>query len=313
MPAILVIGGGVIGLSAARCLQKAGYAVHIITRELPEASASMAAGAVWSGSDLYGVQRQWAAATLEYLLAQAAIPDSGVSLRTMREVFAQPVPDPWYRELLPAFARLPAAALPPGLAAGYRLQVPIVAPPIYLRRLQAQFLEAGGTLETRALDSLEQVAGAAPIIVHCSGVGARQLAADSGVYPIRGQTVLIDAPNIRSGYMDNSAIDHIFPRSDGVLLGGVKLPGDWNREPDAAISADIIARASAIEPSVAAAPRLRHFVGLRPGRAQVRLEAAALPAGGAVIHNYGHGSVGYTLSWGCARAVLALVRQLEAR
>lgn len=47
-------------------------------------------------------------------------------------------------------------------------------------------------------------------------------------------------------------------------------------------------------------------VGLRPGRPTVRLEAERRD-GGLLVHNYGHGGAGLTLSRGCASAVLALI------
>ena len=124
--------------------------------------------------------------------------------------------------------------------------------------------------------------------------------------------MLLDASSIRVGYMDHDAIDHIFPRADGVLIGGVKVKGDWNRQVDPTISADILRRCSAIEKRLADAGVVREFVGLRPGRAEVRLEMEQLEDGGAVIHNYGHGSVGYTLSWGCAEDVVALAERADA-
>ena len=155
-------------------------------------------------------------------------------------------------------------------------------------------------------------AGDAPLLVNCTGVGAREIARDeSPSIPIRGQTMLLDAPGIRVGYMDNERVDHIFPRADGVLIGGVKIKGDWNQALDPAIAADIRRRCSRIEKRLAGAPVLREFVGLRPGRASPRLELERLDDGGAVIHNYGHGSVGYTLSWGCAEAVARLAMDLH--
>jgi len=48
-------------------------------------------------------------------------------------------------------------------------------------------------------------------------------------------------------------------------------------------------------------------VGLRPYRPSVRLEAEALPGGGVLWHNYGHGGAGVTLSWGCAREITSAV------
>ncbi len=306
MPEIIVIGSGVIGLSAARRAQLAGYDVGIITRDPPQATTSLAAGAMWSASDLHGRARRWSAATLDYLLPLTKAPGSGVTLQRMREVYAAKAPDPWYRDRLPFFQRLSKHELRGGLTGGYLMDVPMVAPPIYLQRLLDQFLAAGGSLETRTLESLDELRGDAPLLVNCTGVGAREIARDKSVYPIRGQTMLLDAPGIRVGYMDNERVDHIFPRADGVLIGGVKAKNDWNRQLDPAIAADIRRRCSAIERRLAAAPLLREFVGLRPGRDEVRLELERLDDGRAVIHNYGHGSVGFTLSWGSADEAIAL-------
>lgn len=311
MSQIIVIGSGVIGLSSARCLQLAGYDVQIVTRELPLHTTSVAAGAVWSGSDLKGRSRCWAADTLDGFLGLAKEANSGVTLQRMREVYAEDVPDPWYRELLPFFQRLSKHEMRGGLIGGYLMDVPMVAPPIYLERLHEQFLAAGGGLELRKVDSLEELAGEAPLLVNCSGVGAREVAGDDSVYPMRGQTILTDAQEIRVGYMDNSSVDHIFPRADGVLIGGVKLQGDWNRQLDPAISADIFSRVAKVEKRLAGANVLREFVGLRPGREEPRLEIETLTKGCSVIHNYGHAAVGYTLSWGCALEVASLARAME--
>ena len=311
MPKVIVIGSGVIGLSSARCLQLAGYDVRIVTRELPLQTTSVAAGAVWSGSDLDWRSRDWARATLNQFLSLTEQANSGVTLQRMREVYAQKVPDPWYRELLPFFQRLSKHEMRGGLISGYLMDVPMVAPPIYLERLHDQFVAAGGRLELRTVESLEELAREAPLLVNCTGVGAREVANDDSVYPIRGQTLLTDARGIRVGYMDSSTVDHIFPRADGVLIGGVKVKGDWNRQLDPAISADIFKRVSKVEKRLAGAKVLREFVGLRPGRDEVRLEVEMLPNGCSVIHNYGHAAVGYTLSWGCAMEVVALARAME--
>ena len=47
------------------------------------------------------------------------------------------------------------------------------------------------------------------------------------------------------------------------------------------------------------------LVGLRPGRMEVRLEREE-KNGKYLIHNYGHGGSGVTLSWGCADEVVEL-------
>ena len=90
------------------------------------------------------------------------------------------------------------------------------------------------------------------------------------------------------------------------MVGGTADDGDWDTTPDPAVARRILERASAVEPRLARAAVLRHRVGLRPTRPQVRLETVVEPeVGRAVVHCYGHGGAGITLSWGCADDVLA--------
>jgi D-amino-acid oxidase len=84
-----------------------------------------------------------------------------------------------------------------------------------------------------------------------------------------------------------------------MILGGVAQPGEWNREPNPATAAAIVARCVEVEPRIRDARIIGHRVGLRPTRPYIRVEEQQL-GGARVIHNYGHGGAGVTLSWGCA-------------
>ena len=86
------------------------------------------------------------------------------------------------------------------------------------------------------------------------------------------------------------------------VLGGTAIEGEWSRTPEPAVAASILERAARIEPRLADARVLRHKVGLRPARPAVRLERV-----GDVVHCYGHGGCGVTVSWGCADDVVGLV------
>ena len=306
MPEVTVIGAGVSGLSTALNLQRAGFDTHILTRDQPPATASSAAGAVWAGGGLSGRPRAWADASLAHFLALARRVGSGVGLRRMRQLFSQPAPAPWFKDNLPFFAQMPAAGLPPAAQDGWIMDVPIVAPPRYLQNLQEQFLAAGGKLEARAVASLDELEADSRLIVNCTGAWAKFVTPDPEVFPIRGQTLLVKAPQIQSGTMRERDDTYLFPRDDGLLLGGIYQHNSWQPTVDAAQSADILKRCAQIEPSVVDAAIIRTAVGIRPGRAAVRLEVEKRAQGRAVIHNYGHGSIGFTLSWGCALDVLDL-------
>ena len=76
--------------------------------------------------------------------------------------------------------------------------------------------------------------------------------------------------------MHDGEATYLFPRDDGILIGGIYQYGSWNLNIDPLQTADIIDRCAAVEPSVVNAPLLRQSVGLRPGREQVRLAVERL-------------------------------------
>jgi D-amino-acid oxidase len=94
----------------------------------------------------------------------------------------------------------------------------------------------------------------------------------------------------------------VIPRSRDIVLGGTEQQGEWSRTPDPQTATDILARTARLVPELAGAKVLCHKVGLRPARRQVRLERE-----GDVVHCYGHGGAGVTLSWGCAEEVASLL------
>jgi D-amino-acid oxidase len=145
------------------------------------------------------------------------------------------------------------------------------------------------------------------VVVNCSGVGARDLVPDHDVQPVRGQAVIVANPGITDffiGPADTTAdLLYIFPHGDTVLLGGTEQRGDWNLDPDPEVSRRIVAGCAVVEPRLSGAEILEQRVGLRPVRPRVRLDSQRLESGRLLVHNYGHGGAGVSLSWGCARDI----------
>lgn len=306
MAQITVTGCGVSGLTCGIRLQEAGHEVTIITRDLPAQTTSAAAGAVWYGYG-EGKIRQWAHTSLKRFTQLIPVADSGVLQIRLREVSPYPTESPWFKDELPYCERIPAKDLPAGYIDGFVMDVPLVEPPRYLKYLQAQFEQNGGKIIQCALQSLDEIAAENTVIINCSGVGARELVNDSNVFPLRGQTVLVSAPQIQQGLMDDYSFTYIFPRQDGVVLGGISQPNNHSLAVDENVTADILQRCIKIEPTIQPENIIGYTVGLRPGRHAVRLEVERLTDTCTVIHNYGHAGVGFTLSWGCAEDVAALI------
>ena len=320
-PDVLVVGAGVSGLTTAVCLAEAGLAVEIRADRLPPDTTSAVAGAIWGPhlAETGDRTARWRGATLAALRELAAGPDgpaAGVRVASGIQVFRDsPDPPDWLAELGGYRPCLPGE-LPPGFSTGWRYAAPLVHMPTYLGYLRARFERAGGRLGVASVASLAGAAreAGARAVVNCSGAQARQLAGDPEVTPVRGQAVVAANPGLTEFLIapgDASAeLAYLFPHGDTVILGGSEGPGDWNLEPDPAIAERIVRDCTALEPRLRGAQVLAHRVGLRPVRPAVRLEAEPAGPGRAdgplIVHNYGHGGAGITLSWGCAREAAGL-------
>jgi D-amino-acid oxidase len=320
-PDVLVVGAGVSGLTTAVCLAEAGHRVEIRADRLPPDTTSAVAGAIWGPHLAETGERpaRWRGATLAALRELAAGPDAhaaGVRIASGIQVFrGAPAPPEWLAEL-GGYRPCQPNELPPGFSSGWRYAAPLTHMPTYLGYLRARFGRAGGRLAVGGVTSLAGAAreAGARAVVNCSGAHARQLAGDPAVTPVRGQAVVAANPGLTEFLIAPSdalaELAYVFPHGDTVILGGSEGPGDWNLEPDPAIAERIVRDCAALEPRLRGARVLAHRVGLRPVRPAVRLEAEpAGPGHGGgplIVHNYGHGGAGITLSWGCAREAASL-------
>ncbi len=314
---VAVVGCGVIGLTTAVRLQEAGLTVRIVARDLPLETTSNVAAAIWYPYRAYPQDRvlDWGAQTFDVFEELAASQSTGIRMREVKELFRTGEPDPWWMHAVRQIRHCDATELPAGFVDGFVFTTPVVEMPIYLTYLMRRFQAGGGVIEQRDVGVLADVASDERVIVHCAGVGAKGLAPDSSVTPIRGQVVCVHNPGIDQVLLDEGnpdGITYIVPRSADCILGGTAEVGADGLEPDPEIARGILHRCSRLEPRLRGARVLSHKVGLRPGRPSIRLETAELPDARPCIHNYGHGGAGVTLSWGCADEVVRLVRTVLA-
>jgi glycine/D-amino acid oxidase-like deaminating enzyme len=94
------------------------------------------------------------------------------------------------------------------------------------------FQLGGGRVRVRAFASASEVAALAePILINCTGLGARDLFGDRDLVSVKGQlTVLLPQPEIDYALVTNDL--YMFPRQDGILLGGTQERGVETREPN---------------------------------------------------------------------------------
>jgi D-amino-acid oxidase len=308
---VVVVGAGVSGLTTAVRLAEAGPRVRLWAAEPPAATTSAAAGALWGPYLVEPLDRvrRWSAVTSQVLRGLADVPGTGVRITQGVEAARTLVRPPDWLPRLDGARECAETELPPGFVTGWWFAVPLVDMTTYLPYLRDRLSMAGTEIEIRRVTSFAEAAGAASVVINCTGTGARDLARDPGLIAVRGQLVVVRNPGLTEFFTEDTGSSpdllHIYPHGDVAVLGGTAEPGRWGREPDPVMAEAIVSRCAAVEPRLIDAPVLGHRVGLRPTRDQVRVEAEDT-AGPRVIHNYGHGGAGLTLSWGCAAEVTAL-------
>jgi D-amino-acid oxidase len=268
---------------------------------------------------------RWAEDTYQRLEKLAAEPGTGVSFVRFvqvykeKEKFEEEVRSDvfWWRRIVRRFEH-PARALPHGYNYGYETEVPLMDTSVYLKYLMGRFTNLGGEIEPNCTVELTQLSGKRSLIINCTGVWSREFAADDEIKASRGQVIRIKRVgtinrcllHIAEEPEADKELTYIIPRDTDCILGGTARECNVNEKelkPVENITRDILERCRQLEPSlnnINADDILEEKVGLRPKRHMVRLEYDMNQS--RLIHNYGHGGDGFTLTWGCAEEVVRL-------
>ena len=307
---VIVVGAGVIGLSCAVRLAESGYDVAVLARDLPLETTSAVAAAVWYPY-LSRRATEWPPGRGRRTTSSRSWPPTSrrCECATGGSSWSSRQPDPWWSDALSDLRRV--GHLPPGFRDGWSFTAPVIDMPVYLPYLTKRLEAAGGILTRAALSGLPN---SADVVVNCAGLGARLTAGDHTVTPVRGQVLTVEQPGLTEWLIADRAPDeltYVVPREHDVVVGGTSQPGSWDLAPDEATGRAILDRAVALVPALRKAKVLRHRVGLRPARPAIRCESVQIGKR-LVVHCYGHGGAGVTVSWGCADEVLTQITHATA-
>jgi D-amino-acid oxidase len=246
---VAVIGAGVMGLTTARLVQEAGFPVTIYTEMLTPHTTSNIAGGQISPFGHYNedeVTSEWRAqfdAAMDYSWRRFQImvgDDYGIRwLPTYQERNSDspPRPNPYHpdaRNLTPAEHPFPVEHL-------VRYDTMYVEVGRFLRELTEDVQVAGGRIEVRKFTTPAEIASLPQrLVFNCTGLGSRELFGDKALHPVRGQlAILLPQPEVRYAYQGQAG--YMFPRADGILLGGTFEQDQWEAVPQPADIARIVA------------------------------------------------------------------------
>jgi len=304
-PRIAIIGAGVSGLTCGVVFAEEGYPAEIFAEKTGQQTTSAAAGAIWYPYDAEPADKviAWSLKSYDVFRDLSRASASGVSMIELRNYSrAGEIEIPSWANSLDAQRLVADGSV---FRSGFVITVPLIDTTIYLDYLARRFRTAGGEVRANVhFDKLEDVSVDFDLVINCAGIGARALVDDPELEPHRGQVAIV--PKLGLNYAvvcDDAPLMYAIPRANDCVFGGTN---DLSEDPlaDPATTSRIVAECSRVlhidRPMVMAAR-----VGLRPFRKSgVRLERVRMCDGRTVIHNYGHGGSGFTLSWGCARTAL---------
>lgn len=240
-----VLGCGAVGLATARLLQQRGAEVTIYAKDLPPNTTSNIAGGQWAPTSVMDRARRTAES--DALLARAArlshrsyqqLPAAEFGIRWLENYILSDEPlEEWWeqdlvRDLYPELRELGPRDHPFPARYARRFTTMLIEPPIYLNAMLRDVRLAGGRIVVRELESREQIRDLPePVVVNCTGLGAKALFGDEELEPVKGQlTFLLPQPEV--DYIVITEGLYMFPRRDGILLGGTFQHGVWSLDVD---------------------------------------------------------------------------------
>jgi D-amino-acid oxidase len=344
---IAIIGGGVIGLTVANVLGEAGHAVTIYSPQPICELTSNVAAAYWGPAWIGEYDHQLAIETLAKfqdltnrgeVIGLSEIPfevwvteEGSASLDCeLNEKF-------WWRNLAGINFKRESNVEPWSLRMNdqvvrfverLRFRTIVACMPDYLNWLHERAIaKCHAQIETTWIDDLNELANDFDCVINCTGWGAKSLIKDDvetqQMKLLAGHVVIVDGPQIQQGMLFygepfRASPVYFVPRSGStcdVLCGGTAIEVDEELDPRVAIrfqlseqTDKLLQRAKLIRNDLSNAREFDRGVGIRPVRKSVRIEYDTNSS--KIIHCYGHGGSGMTLSWGSAYRVAELIKKI---
>ncbi|KAF6026359.1 hypothetical protein EB796_015333 [Bugula neritina] len=339
---VVVIGAGVVGLSTAVCIQEtyASCDVTVMSEKFPpEDIVSLVAGGL-----VVGTRGEFDTSDRIRAFIDTANYFTRLSFAENYQVHGVQMIDGCYCMATETYGEQLSEELMPISAASFRKVVPMSADECrdvmpykpcsgwhvtsvcvdtrrYLPYLLNKFHRNGGHIKRCKVHSFSQVAQEYDVIINCTGLGSRELARDSNMYPVKGQLLKMETDKKVTDFLyfmnlsvksDGSHTNFYYiPHGNEVVVGGSYDPDVENRSVDADLSRELEAMARQLHPVMKTGRVVKEYTGLRPVRRGIlRIDKKIEVVDGkrtVIIHNYGQSQDGVAMSWGSALQVIELL------
>jgi glycine/D-amino acid oxidase-like deaminating enzyme len=246
---VAVLGAGVMGLSTARLVQEAGFPVTIYAAALPPDTTSNIAGGQFHPATVFREQDVTAEFMAQFTKAldygwrrfQIMVGDD-YGIRWLPTYVETDSPETKLLETFPPINRMLTPAEHPFRWGGtLRYDTMYIETGRYLRQMLRDLQIAGGKIEVRRFATPADIATLPEsLIFNCTGLGSRELFGDVDLHPVRGQLAILE-PQPEVQYAVTGGPGYMFPRPDGIILGGTFEHDQWDPTPQPATIARIVA------------------------------------------------------------------------
>ncbi|WP_181692383.1 FAD-dependent oxidoreductase [Natronomonas sp. LN261] len=333
-----IIGGGVQGLSTGILLQYIGHDTKIVsdTFAYVDGSDTPTVATNYAAASVYPVQIESAYSEDELIeLAESTFEPfyqtDGIPVRKHTHYYlyeeprAEPIPARMEVQDIAAYEGNAPSRPGRRVRDGYACKEYFVEMPEYVPLLYAAYEALGGETERRTLAAgeVDELPGEA--VFNCSGYGSRVLFGDDSMTAIKGHILEVpydgDAPLPFSYTYTPAEYGHyvyMYPRKESVLFGGSYLRGDivdgeWRGEtPETPTTIDgetIPERLYTVNEAITSeyVDVNRADVSVKYGYRPYRAAGMRVEAEGDIVHNYGHGGSGVSMSWWSALEAVGYV------
>ena len=249
-----ILGCGAAGLSAARLMQNAGWEVNIYAKDLPPNTTSNVAGGQWSPTSVYDNDAVSPAFLAQFESAMRHsyryfqnLVGAKYGVRWISNYMIADNPDEpnslysTHSDMYPERSQLKSSQHPFDATHVLHMDTMLIEPAVYLPAMMNDFQIAGGKILVKEFqDTNEVLQLGEPVIINCTGLGSRTLFNDTDLIPIKGQlTFLLPQAEVDYIIIGNGGL-YMFPRSDGILLGGTFERNNWDTTPDPKKTREIV-------------------------------------------------------------------------